>query len=94
MDLRVARKFRPNAQDWRAHVCVCVHSERWVPLWTALNIRLIVNEILLQRKHISLFFQNKGKCNKPITFYFTMKPVCNDHLSNKMYYCDLFSNVF
>ena len=25
---------------------------------------------------------------------YTLKPVCNDHLYDKIYYCDLFSNVF
>ena len=31
-----------------------------------------------------------------IQFYNTVKPVCNDHLYDKIYFitCDLFSNVF
>ena len=28
------------------------------------------------------------------TVLYTVKPVCNDHLNNKMYTCDLFCNVF
>ena len=27
-------------------------------------------------------------------YYITVKPVCNDHLYNKLIACDLFSNVF